>query len=92
MSENVNNVEQKNEKRGIFAEAKAFWSDVGAAMKKRKMGKVLVGTAIGVVVTTGVAVGTVVVTKKLRGKNDEEPNYIPEDAKDVTPTEETTQI
>lgn len=90
MSENVNtNVEPKVEKRGIFAEAKAFWSDVGAAMKKRKMGKVLVGTAIGVVVTTGVAVGTVVVTKKLRGKD--ETNYIPEDAKDVTPVEENPE-
>lgn len=90
MSENVENVnaEVKVEKKGIRYETKSFWSGIGSVVKEHKMGKVLIGTALGVLGLAAVATGTVIGVKKIRGKADSV-NAIPEDAKDVTPfTEE----
>lgn len=85
MSNNETNGNEKK-KMGFVAETKSFWSDVGDTVKNHKMGKVIAGTVVAILGGTAAVVATVWGVKKIRGNGDSV-EAIPEDAKDVTPTD-----
>lgn len=85
MSNNETNGNEKK-KMGFVAETKSFYAGVGNLVKEHKMWKVVAGTVVGILGGTAAVVATVWGVKKIRGNGDSV-EAIPEDAKDVTPTD-----